>query len=91
MTTTSKAKPKPGGWNQSRYPTWIAEAQILNPSHDAFQGVHSQEAGSEGEPGLRPGTLICDASILSGVLTTETNACPYIYRFLNKILTTVVV
>lgn len=47
----------------SRYPMWATRVQVLGPSLATSQGARCQEAGSEVEVGLEPGTLVGDAGI----------------------------
>lgn len=59
-----------GGGNTSSG-WWVAAT--LEPSPAASAGVHQQEATPEAEPELKPGTLIWDPSVPSGILSTVLN------------------
>lgn len=49
---------------------WVSGTQVLQSSPVASFGLHEQEAGSEAEQGLKPGTLMQDAGGPNTVLTT---------------------
>lgn len=62
----------------------MAGTQILEPSTDAFQSVHQQETGWEGEDqGLEPGTPIYDADTSRGDLIAVPNAHPPCFFLLS--------